>query len=373
ELLDRARPVAAAWQAQAAEADRAGHPAPEAVKALRASGLTGLSVPRGAGGLGASLAETAVVMECLGRADASLALILGMTLQVAGSVAEEGTLPPAVVSRLLAIAARGGLVNSAASEPEMGSPSHGGAYATRAERAPGGWRLTGRKTWVTGAPLLDAALVPASAGADAWTFLVELPAEGARVDTGAAGPGLALRASASLDLVLDGVFVPEALAAPPRPPSRPGGPPWFMTVVAAVYLGVGWAALDALRDYAWERVPSAYGRPIATLPKVRQAAGRMALRLSAARALLRQATVNGADRALLGAAKVAAVEAAVSSTDLAVQAAGAAALSARLPLERLFRDARAGLFNPPGEEAALERLAAAVLDEPVEETGPPGS
>ena len=89
--------------------------------------------------------------------------------------------------------------------------------------------------------------------------------------------------------------------------------------------------------------------------------------LSAARALLRQATLGAeppqSDLTLLAAAKTACVEAAITATDLAMRAAGSTALTDRLPLERLFRDARAGLSNPPAEDVALERLAARVLGE----------
>lgn len=364
-LLKLAKPVARVWLAGAAEGDRQALPVSASLDALRSSRLTALTAPVEQGGLGATLAETAVVLECLGRADASMALILGMNAQLIGSGRLSGSRPPAFEGRLHALVVGGGLVNSAASEPGMGSPARGGRPAAIAEPTAGGWAVTGRKSWVTGAPCLDAVLVSAGVDGATWNFLIELPAVGLSVASD--GPeNMALRATASRDLVLDRVFVPRELAVLPRP-SMAGGVGWFWTVVAAIYLGVGWAALDALADYAGRRVPTALGRPISTLPKVRQAVGRMALTLSAARALLRQATLGAEppqnDLTLLGAAKTACVEAAITATDLAMRAAGAAALTDRLPLERLFRDARAGLSNPPAEDVALERLAARVLGE----------
>ena len=52
----------------------------------------------------------------------------------------------------------------------------------------------------------------------------------------------------------------------------------------------------------------------------------------------------------------------VSATDIALRAAGANALERKLPLERLFRDARAGLMHPPQDEKALELIGRAALD-----------
>jgi alkylation response protein AidB-like acyl-CoA dehydrogenase len=60
-------------------------------------------------------------------------------------------------------------------------------------------------------------------------------------------------------------------------------------------------------------------------------------------------------------AKVVATRAAVSATDEALRIAGGPGYLAG-PLERAFRDARAGLINPPLEDVALTAFARAVLD-----------
>jgi alkylation response protein AidB-like acyl-CoA dehydrogenase len=51
----------------------------------------------------------------------------------------------------------------------------------------------------------------------------------------------------------------------------------------------------------------------------------------------------------------------VQATDLALRTAGAAGLDRRLPLERLLRDARAGLMHPPQDEKAFEILGRSAL------------
>ena len=56
------------------------------------------------------------------------------------------------------------------------------------------------------------------------------------------------------------------------------------------------------------------------------------------------------------AAKYAATNAAVVATDHALRAAGGFGITRDLPLERFFRDARAGLTHPPNDDAALEMV-----------------
>ena len=52
------------------------------------------------------------------------------------------------------MAREGGTINNCVTEAELGSISRGGLPSMAAERADGGWRVTGRKIFVTGAPVL---------------------------------------------------------------------------------------------------------------------------------------------------------------------------------------------------------------------------
>lgn len=370
-LLKRADELAQIFAAHAAEADRTGEVSGAAVAALKASGLAALTVPERLGGGGASLHEFALVQERLGRADASLALIAAMNGHVLGGLGEGGGWP-APIYDLVAHAAvtRGALTNSLASEPELGSPSRGGLPQTAAVRAPGGWRLSGRKTWSTGAPVLDFLAVTAAVGEEIWRFVLPAGTAGVGIERTWDG-ALALRGSGSHDVVFTDAFVPDAQAIPPSEHRSSSGAAWFWGAVAATYLGVGWGALAALTDYARARVPSALGRPIATLPKIQAAVGEIELELAQAGALLDQVTrvwsrhPEERDALLphLAAAKYACTGAAVRATERALRTAGGAALAPGLPLERFFRDARAGPMHPPPDEAALEMLGRARLGE----------
>ncbi len=371
-------PLAEVFRREATRADRDEQLSAAGVRALKASGYPAFTVPARLGGFGASLHEFAVAQETLGRADASLALVAAMNGHLLGGVGEARTWPGEVYAELAGASVHAGaLSNSLASEPDLGSPSRGGLPSSHARRVDGGWRLNGLKTWSTGSQALDflvvtAAVTPDQGVTEVWRFVVPGGSEGVQVQ-GTWQGSLSLRGSGSHDVKFEEVFVPDHRALPPAAALSPvraaSGGAWFWTAVAATYLGVGQAALDSFAAYANERVPTALGEAIATLPKMQQAAGQMSLELLSARALLhhltRQWVAEPQDRPdllpRLAAAKSLCTNAAVSVTDLALRAAGGAALTAGLPLERYFRDARAGLTHPPADDLALSLLGKQVL------------
>lgn len=53
--------------------------------------------------------------------------------------------------------------------------------------------------------------------------------------------------------------------------------------------------------------------------------------------------------------------AACEATEKALRVAGGFSLTKELPLERYFRDARAGLFQPPQDDLALGQIGRAAL------------
>ena len=368
-----AEPLAAVFRQEAATADRSEQLSAVGVRAIKASGYPALTVPARLGGFGASLHEFAAAQEILGRADASLALVAAMNAHLLGSVGEAGSWPEEVYAELARSSVqKGSLSNSLASEPDLGSPSRGGLPSSSAHRVEGGWRVSGLKTWSTGSEALDFLVVTAAVDGDVWRFVIPRGSEGVQVQQTWQG-SLSLRGSGSHDVKFEDVFVPDRHALPPAAPLSPvraaSSGAWFWTAVAATYLGVGQAALDSFVQYANERVPTALGASIATLPKIQQAAGQMSLDLMGARTLLhhltrRWAAEPGARPELppqLAGAKNLCTNAAVRVTDLALRAAGGAALTAGLPLERYFRDARAGLTHPPADDQALGLLGKQAL------------
>ena len=139
--------------------------------------------------------------------------------------------------------------------------------------------------------------------------------------------------------------------------------------LAAVYLGIGRAACDAAAHYANNRVPPALGKPIATAPHVQQWIGEMDVTLRAARTVLHDAAriwvagdVPPDFGATIAAAKYLCTNAACTVTETALRVAGGFSMTRDLPLERYFRDARGGLFQPPQDDLALGMIGRAALD-----------
>jgi alkylation response protein AidB-like acyl-CoA dehydrogenase len=133
---------------------------------------------------------------------------------------------------------------------------------------------------------------------------------------------------------------------------------------------VGEGARQEVARWALDRRPGDGATAVADLPTVQVRLGRLDAALRAARIVLLDVArrwEEGADaeRAALGPdlalAKLQATSAAVQATDEALRIAGGPGFLAGR-LERAFRDARAGLINPPLEDVALQGFAKAVLE-----------
>ena len=145
-------------------------------------------------------------------------------------------------------------------EPDHGSDP--GSMAARAKKAPGGYRLTGNKMWITNAPIADVFVVWAKTEDGVIRgFILEKGMEGLRAPK--IQGKFSLRASATGEIVMDEVFVPEENLLPGVSGLR--GP--FSCLNNARY-GIAWGALGAAdfcwhaaRDYTMNR--SAFGKPLA--------------------------------------------------------------------------------------------------------------
>lgn len=365
EVLAVADDLARGFAARAAEADRRGTLPKEDLEALKTSGLAGLTVPEQYGGLGADLGLTVETLLRLAQGSTSTALLAAMQFNLFGHGLETGSFGPHT-DEFCSRAVGGELFNAAASEPQLGSPSRGGLPETHAARDGDALVLNGHKTWVTGGEGLSHLLVRARLEDAAVNLWVPNGLPGVRWEK-TWGDGLSLRASASDDVFFDRVRLPASHLVADGPKAVNV---WFPLLVGAVYLGTALAARDAAAGYAKTRVPTALGKPIATLPTIQRQLGDMEVKLLAAQSLLLNTAGawDGGDRDAffpqVVAAKIFAVETALSVTDAALKLAGGASLSPELPLERLFRDVRAGLMHPPSGDAALELVGRARLGLP---------
>lgn len=141
--------------------------------------------------------------------------------------------------------------------------------------------------------------------------------------------------------------------------------------IPAVYLGIAQAAQQFVLTYAKERRTNSLQGSIADAPHIQLLLGQNEADLLAARSLLytvsrqwdEKPQERGRLQPSLGAAKVVAVNNAIAIVDRAMRVAGIAGMARDLPLERYYRDVRAGLSNPPMEDSALIALARHALNE----------
>jgi glutaryl-CoA dehydrogenase len=145
-------------------------------------------------------------------------------------------------------------------EPDHGSDP--GGMTTRARREAGGYRLDGAKTWITNSPIADIAIV--------WAKTDDGPIRGFIVERGMAGfstptidSKVSLRASITGEIVLEGVFVPDANLLP-----NVAGLKGPFGCLNNARFGIAWGAIGAAescwrtaRQYVLDRTQ--FGRPLA--------------------------------------------------------------------------------------------------------------
>ncbi|CAN7752539.1 acyl-CoA dehydrogenase family protein [Paenibacillus sp. LjRoot56] len=367
-LARKAEGLASLFAMRAALHDQEGSFPFENFTDLREAGYLKLTVPQEFGGDGISLYELVMLQERLAYGDGSTALAVGWHI---GQVLHLGTTrkwPEAIFADLCySVVSDGTMINTFASEAASGSPSRGGKPETTALPTADGWLITGRKTFSTLSPILDRFVVSAFIPDEDGTadFLVHRTDQVTIVET---WDTLGMRATGSHDVVLDGVFVDKTMRLSGKGVDDGGG--WLLHIPAC-YLGIAMAARDYALEFVHTYQPNHMNEPISSLPSVQHAIGEMEIELRTARALL-YATADRWDQekfnrpALkpeLGLAKYVATNNAIKVVDLAMRIVGAASLSRKQPLERYYRDVRAGLHNPPMDSTVLHNLASAALIE----------
>jgi alkylation response protein AidB-like acyl-CoA dehydrogenase len=364
-------PVLKAARADAADVDTTGKFPAAAVEALRGSGLLGLTIPAESGGLGAGPVELADVVSALAAACGSTAMVYLMHVSAAMSVVSG---PPPDLPDLLPGLADGRLLGTLAFS-ERGSRSHFWAPVSRAVVDGNAVRIQAQKSFVTSAGQADvyvvSTLTPDAGPSDVDLYAVLRGTPGLQV----AGPwrGLGLRGNDSAPMAIDArVPAGQRIGAAGAGLGIMTGTvlPWFNLGNAAVSIGLASAAVDATVAHATTARFEQTGQSLAELPTIRARLARMALALGTHRSYLQTAAASIAapDEStvlhVLG-VKATANDAALTITDEAMRVCGGAAFSTHLPLERYFRDARAGHVMAPTADALYDFYGKAMTGQPL--------
>ena len=365
----------------AEEIDRAGRFPRENIEAIGRAGLLAIPVSEELGGPGGSILSTILVIEELARGCASTAMCYTMHMSavplIAALVNEEQK------ARLLEPILRGETFLSVAmTEPGSGNRLwHMDSYAVENHDH---YLIDSFKSFSTSAGESDYYLVPVRANSemgpnDLSLFLID--AHDPQVKPVGEWDGMGLRGNSSRPVHFDKVRVPKE--------NRLGTPtcglsmlfayamPIYQCGLAAVYLGVAQAALDAATAHVKKRIHTDTHSALSTVETVQRYVAEMYVRLDQARHLVYR-VAGLADNALVlfeelrsadlldevirenpddpffvecAEVKIAACEMAVAVTHAALQVSGGSAYRKGHPTERAYRDARAGPLMGPSDDA----------------------
>ena len=317
---------------------------------LKARKVFAAGVPEEFGGGGASVADLAGMLRTLAHHCSSTALALSMHTHIVATAAWRWKNQKAPVDGLLkrVVAEDLVLVSTGGSDWLQGTG--------KATKADGGYRVTGRKIFCSGAP---------AGGLMMTTAVVDDPVDGPTVlqiavPTNAAGvkiendwKAMGMRGTGSHDISFEDVFVPDAAVALRRPSGK-----WHplihtvamvaLPVFNAVYVGVAEAArdlaLEAVKKRKADRLIQAHaGEMENELTSAQLALARMIDIAMTMKPGVETTVETMCCRAVLG-------RGARATVDKAMDLAGGGSFLRRNPLERLFRDVQGVRYHPMQEK-----------------------
>lgn len=358
----------------AAEVDAQARFPRQSLDALAKAGLWGLCVPEGLGGRGAGPHAFCAVVEELAQACASTAMVYVMHVTAAQMVAASSTLVGK--DALLSDMAEGRHLTTLAFS-EKGSRSQFWAPVSRLVERAGALATDAEKSWVTSAreahSYVSSAQKPGAASPlESTLYLARRGAPGLEVLK--PFDGLGLRGNDSAPVRFQGLAVATGDLLTPQGEGATGMLqvvlPWFAIGTSAMAHGLCLAARAATAAHLAGSAFAHTGAALRDLPTLRARLAQMSVRTEQSRALLghtlaHMAAPSAVTPLYVLQSRAAALEAAVDVTDLAMKACGGAAFSKHLPLERLFRDARAGWVMAPTTDHLYDFVGRALTGLPL--------
>jgi butyryl-CoA dehydrogenase len=329
-------------------------------------GLMGIEVPERVGGAGGTIFMAVLAIEELARVDASAAIYVDVHNTLVNNCFLRWATPqqqsrffPRLTSDLLGA--------FALSEPGSGSDAF--ALATRAERKPDHWELTGRKFWITngaeaGVFIVFANADPSKGYKGITAFIVERDFPGFSI--GKKESKLGIRASSTTELILEQCVVPDENVL------GPVGQGYKIAIetlnegrigIGAQMIGVARGALEAATGYVKER--KQFGKAIAEFQGVQFQLAQMATDLEAARlmvynaARLKDAGQPFQQQAAM--AKLFSSQVADRTTSNCLELFGGYGYSKEYPAEKFYRDAKIGTIYEGTSNMQLQTIAKGML------------
>ncbi len=367
-IVDAAKSLTKVFAERAADNDENDRFVADNYADLKTSGLISAGVPSDLGGGGASIRELCDVLKIIGGACGSTGLAFSMhTHQVAIPAWRWYNQEPArdVVAPLLRRVADERIVLLSSG----GSDWIGGSGV--AEKVEGGYRITARKMFSSGAPAGDLLMTGAISEEDGERIVLHfgVPMSAPEVTVLDTWRTLGMRGTGSHDVKIDGLFIPDD-KIPLRRKAAEWHPAFHMIATIAfpliysAYLGVAQSARDIAIDIAKKRPVS---------HRTQSIAGRMDTALTAAH-LARDYMIDVTERnapsaqtindTMIGRRLV--EEHAIKAVELAMELAGGVGFYRKTELERRFRDIQAARYHPLQKETQSEYAGAMALGQSVD-------
>lgn len=345
DWVELARELGDQFAERAAEHDETSGFVSENYQELRGHKFFSAGVPAELGGGGATHEELCNVIRELGRHCGSTALAFSMhTHPVAANVFKYLRGDDTAEKTLKKIAANELAIANTGANDWLDSSG-------KAERVDGGYRVTARKRFVSGAPgaqvLASTAIYAGDNGREALHFAIPITAEGVSIIE--TWRTIGMRGTGSHDVSLENVFVPEeAIVA--RRPVGVWHPMWdviipiAMPLITSAYVGLAEAAVDLAKA-------AAKRKPGELAPVVGEMMNKLTIAQMALAGMIGGVDNYGFTPGLANTnetfvRKAIAADAVKETVELAAEIVGGPGFFRGHAMERIVRDIRAMHFHP---------------------------
>lgn len=378
----------------AAQVDREGEFPIDNIRALGKAGLLGLLVPKEMGGSGQSTVTAVVVTETLAKACTATAMAYHMHQSTIPAMCSAAS--PEQVEKFIAPIVRGEWFGAfAMSEPGSGNKIW--HMDSHAQKEGDMYNIDSFKSFCTSAGYADFYYVPVRSDAESKPDEISLffiPGDDQNIKPIGTWDGMGLRGNSSRPIHFQNCRVPSVNCFGPEKEGfaymMAYSLPIYLCGIAACYIGVAQSAYEAAVEHVKTRIHSDTNRSLAHLETVQRLVAEMRIAIDTVRfTALRVAQY--ADNAMVlfnefkesdllndvindnpddpffievASLKPAACEMAISVTNKALQVCGGAGYKRGHPVERCYRDGRAGSVMGPADDTVKLVVGTQILGLP---------